>query len=1210
MHLTQLQRPLQRAAASSCRGFSTALRPTMTTTSMTTLEDRFANLRIASPMAANAAVEGRRYATVKSQGAYKLKNKKTIPKKLGAKKTGDQYVLPGHIIYKQRGTIWHPGENTIMGRDHTIHAAVAGYVKYYRDPARHPKRQYIGVVFDREDKLPYPPGEPRKRKLNLVAVPRRDPQAPTNNLSPSGIPLSVTRHANPEQVTAEATEATTETAPPSAEKPPSKYDQPVPLKDGNSVVAKLVQEKLRTREIAQARKEAQELEEQKKLEERKATRVFHLQEDYSYREYNWEIGRIVGDAGVVPGTEKSESRKAKFRLRRRKRMVTFMGLKKRALARAARRERFNQRMQEKRAKELEQKLQAAAALKAAKAAKAAEAKKSPGHKAAGILRDSEASYQLATQKWARTGYQLTLSISNNTQSTAGEHQRIVTPSLSGLSLNQGRLPSDETLSRITPTGNVEDEASARLSALRALEGVREESEEDIDNGCADVNAGDESRPLIMCGKRKYSDWMGYVDGARRRISGGGALFPEGYQPRIGEPEPWICPVRDCQTIFPEVWALGGHFSALHRGALLNDNQDGTMSVVGKRTVPDPVSGRMAPIVVSRKPINPATAPPKATPRRPGRRKKIVTFTQGRHAGKGKEIDRTGEPQQAPSLSDTTNPDHASSNLVSVQIPNPDENHTKDQQPLTPVSLSETSPPEEKIRNFPLFQHLLTYAPHDALLSASSHVGELLSLDRRRELPQQWRFQLSRSGGPPTVKMVCAAFLFLTGVRTTPPCGTCANLNDGSAHDAEKEAAAAGAVPPPFPYCVRLPEGVSDRLKEFFGEGVCCNEFCKVAGGGKESGVCQDNTQARFVPIETPDGPEARSSLGQEDTPDNNTDTDRDSGTSILFSPATTTTGSSPAYKIAVPVQQRIAGRPRVVAIRRASNTNGTGGTSSARGANTKTKRHSSIRRLAAKLGPKTARREVVVYKPREKAVSECAELDETQAEGSATPTEEATAATATTSDWAAGTLGRRRSRRLRELQLQLSSQAETQVVSSKTTSPGKSRVSPSKVSKLRSTVKTGRDGGGAKSSTTTGSHAAGDLLGGVQGDPVAVPAMPLTLAEWEIAPGRIRMGTGEDAQNVAFSSAYLAQGRAVLADGVTFQTVELPPGESLRWAPERSGTRICSVARGVLVVKLPESEFRIASNGVWKVKQGMECSVSNPFMVSAMIHVTAMEDVF
>lgn len=37
---------------------------------------------------ANVLVEGRRGAKVKSQGAYKFKPKRTIPKKLGAKRTG------------------------------------------------------------------------------------------------------------------------------------------------------------------------------------------------------------------------------------------------------------------------------------------------------------------------------------------------------------------------------------------------------------------------------------------------------------------------------------------------------------------------------------------------------------------------------------------------------------------------------------------------------------------------------------------------------------------------------------------------------------------------------------------------------------------------------------------------------------------------------------------------------------------------------------------------------------------------------------------------------------------------------------------------------------------------------------------------------------------------------------------------------------------
>lgn len=89
MHLARLQGPLQRAAACSGRPFSAVLRPTTTTaTTTTTLEGRLAQLRIASPAVANSAVEGRRYASVKSQGAYRLKSKKTIAKKMGAKKTG------------------------------------------------------------------------------------------------------------------------------------------------------------------------------------------------------------------------------------------------------------------------------------------------------------------------------------------------------------------------------------------------------------------------------------------------------------------------------------------------------------------------------------------------------------------------------------------------------------------------------------------------------------------------------------------------------------------------------------------------------------------------------------------------------------------------------------------------------------------------------------------------------------------------------------------------------------------------------------------------------------------------------------------------------------------------------------------------------------------------------------------------------------------
>ncbi|KAK4097562.1 hypothetical protein N658DRAFT_569236 [Parathielavia hyrcaniae] len=116
------------------------------------------------------------------------------------------------------------------------------------------------------------------------------------------------------------------------------------------------------------------------------------------------------------------------------------------------------------------------------------------------------------------------------------------------------------------------------------------------------------------------------------------------------------------------------------------------------------------------------------------------------------------------------------------------------------------------------------------------------------------------------------------------------------------------------------------------------------------------------------------------------------------------------------------------------------------------------------------------------------------------------------------------------------------------------------------------------------------------------------MAEWELAPGRIRVGKGEEAENIAYSSSYLAQGRAVpVSEGTTFQVIDVQPGSSLRWAADESRIRLCSVARGIVRVKLPESGFPIGPNGMWKVRQGAACSLVNPFYLGAVVHVTAFE---
>ncbi|HHU07646.1 MAG TPA: 50S ribosomal protein L27 [Clostridiaceae bacterium] len=53
-------------------------------------------------------------------------------KRLGAKLADGQYCLAGSIIYRQRGTKIHPGNNVGKGKDDTLFATVDGQVRYER----------------------------------------------------------------------------------------------------------------------------------------------------------------------------------------------------------------------------------------------------------------------------------------------------------------------------------------------------------------------------------------------------------------------------------------------------------------------------------------------------------------------------------------------------------------------------------------------------------------------------------------------------------------------------------------------------------------------------------------------------------------------------------------------------------------------------------------------------------------------------------------------------------------------------------------------------------------------------------------------------------------------------------------------------------------------------------------------------------------------
>jgi len=62
-------------------------------------------------------------------------------KRLGVKCYGGEFVIPGNIIVRQRGTKFHPGLNVGIGKDHTLFATSEGYVTFERMRGRKGQKQ-------------------------------------------------------------------------------------------------------------------------------------------------------------------------------------------------------------------------------------------------------------------------------------------------------------------------------------------------------------------------------------------------------------------------------------------------------------------------------------------------------------------------------------------------------------------------------------------------------------------------------------------------------------------------------------------------------------------------------------------------------------------------------------------------------------------------------------------------------------------------------------------------------------------------------------------------------------------------------------------------------------------------------------------------------------------------------------------------------------
>jgi len=66
----------------------------------------------------------------KKGGGSTRNGRDSKPKMLGVKVFGGQEISAGAIIVRQRGTRFHPGVGTGVGKDHTIYATTDGVVSF------------------------------------------------------------------------------------------------------------------------------------------------------------------------------------------------------------------------------------------------------------------------------------------------------------------------------------------------------------------------------------------------------------------------------------------------------------------------------------------------------------------------------------------------------------------------------------------------------------------------------------------------------------------------------------------------------------------------------------------------------------------------------------------------------------------------------------------------------------------------------------------------------------------------------------------------------------------------------------------------------------------------------------------------------------------------------------------------------------------------
>ena len=79
----------------------------------------------------------------KKAGGSSRNGRDSKGRRLGIKRFGDEIVIPGNIIVRQRGTKVHPGNHVSIGKDHSIFSLIKGKVQFKKSKAN---RTFVSVI--------------------------------------------------------------------------------------------------------------------------------------------------------------------------------------------------------------------------------------------------------------------------------------------------------------------------------------------------------------------------------------------------------------------------------------------------------------------------------------------------------------------------------------------------------------------------------------------------------------------------------------------------------------------------------------------------------------------------------------------------------------------------------------------------------------------------------------------------------------------------------------------------------------------------------------------------------------------------------------------------------------------------------------------------------------------------------------------------------